>query len=326
MKLRWTPLLSVVLLTTFSLFAFAGNSLLCRLALGDQWIDPLSFTVLRLLAGALALVLLGPCLLIWHRSKDAVQPAFVGPRASWVSGLALFVYAFAFSLAYLWLSAGTGALILFGSVNVTIIGDALQTGERLRPRQWAGTFFAGAGLVYLMLPGISAPDPFGAVLMCLSGVAWGVYTIRGRGLSAPGSTTGTVLATALVMTRGNFTRASAFAAVAMVAAFATLLVANVPDTDLQMQSWGFLLAVITGMLPSGLGYVLWYGALHDLRKTKAAVVQLTVPVLAALGGAVFLSESITRELVVAAVVILGGVHLAVQEPRPGRQRPEDPLR
>lgn len=279
--------MTVVLLTTFTLLAFAANSLLCRMALGEDLIDPLSFTAIRLVSGAVALV---PIARLAAESKT--------PRAaagSWGSGLALFTYAAAFSLAYVSLGAGVGALILFGSVQVTMLGAAVKSGETLGPVQWLGSAVAIGGLTYLVLPGISAPDPVGAMLMCVAGIAWGVYSIRGRGVSAP-----------VAMTAGNFLRAAPLA----------LVVGAVALSSVHLEPRGILLALISGVVTSGLGYVLWYKALRSLTTVRASVVQLLVPVLAAFGGVAFLSEQVSVRLVIASILILGGVALAILEGKP----------
>jgi drug/metabolite transporter (DMT)-like permease len=274
-------------LTAFTLIAFAANSLLCRMALGGHFIDPVSFTTLRLGSGAVALVALA-------RVTAATGSPGVG-GGTWVSGAALFVYALAFSLAYLSLSAGTGALILFASVQVTMIGAALRAGERLTLTQWLGSLAAMGGLVYLVLPGIAAPDLPGAVLMGASGISWGLYSLRGRGSPHP-----------VAMTAGNFARSAPLALAASAVAFAAI----------HLQPRGVLLALVSGMLTSGVGYVLWYTALRSLTTTQASLVQLAVPVLAAFGGLAFLSERLSFRLVMASILILGGVALAVTPRRP----------
>ena len=240
---RFGQPMSVVVLTTFTLLAFAANSLLCRLALGGGLIDPVSFATVRLTSGALALIPLARVLASWERTTEF--------RGSWGSAFALFAYAAAFSLAYVSLSTGMGALILFGSVQVTMISRALRSGERLSMAQWTGSTAAVGGLVYLVLPGISAPDPIGALLMCSAGVAWGVYSIRGRGVSAP-----------ISMTAGNFLRSVPFALAASAIAL--------PWAELKPE--GILLAVISGVVTSGMGYILWYRALRILTTTQASVV------------------------------------------------------
>jgi len=280
----------IVVLVALTLIAFAANSLLCRMALDGQLIDPVSFTTLRLVSGALALIPIAR-LVAEPKAKEETQ-------GSWSSGFALFAYATAFSLAYVSLKTGTGALILFGSVQVTMIGAAIRSGEKLGPAQWVGLAAAMGGLVFLVLPGLTAPDPIGALLMSVAGIAWGVYSIRGKGVSAP-----------VAMTAANFTRAAPMAFLILMCVLAVAL------TTLHAQPMGVLLALISGVVTSGIGYVLWYKSLHRLTMTQASVVQLMVPVLAAFGGIIFLSEDLTGRLIVASVLILGGVVLAITKRR-----------
>ena len=281
----------VVVLTAFTMLAFAANSLLCRMALSDPLIDPVSFTTIRLVSGALALIPISR-LVSGSRSQQRT-------RGSWISGFALFAYAAAFSLAYLSLNAGMGALILFGAVQVTMIVAALKSGEKLGSRQWLGSITAIGGLIYLVLPGISAPDPMGAFLMCVSGIAWGVYSIRGKGVADPAA-----------MTAGNFLRAGPFAIAASLIALSRI----------QLAGTGIVLAVISGVVTSGLGYVLWYRALRNLTTAQASIVQLLVPVLAGFGGVAFLSEQVSTRLIAASTLILGGVALAVLKRNAGANR------
>ncbi len=276
----------VVILTAITLVAFAANSLLCRMALGGHLIDPVSFTALRLVSGALALILI---------TRMVAESKPQKTTGSWGSGFALFAYAAAFSLAYVSLSTGMGALILFGSVQVTMIGAALKSGENLGPAQWVGSVAAIGGLIYLVLPGISAPDPVGAVLMCVAGIAWGLYSIRGKGVSAP-----------VAMTAGNFFRSAPMAIIASAVALSSV----------HLEPSGILLALISGTVTSGLGYVLWYKVLRSLTTTQASLVQLLVPVLAAFGGVAFVSEQVSVRLVAASTLILGGVALAVLKRNP----------
>ena len=276
------PHLNAVIITSFTLVAFAANSLLCRTALGGHLIDPVSFTTIRLVSGALALIL------IMRLSEGSNRPQQA--NGSWGSGLALFAYAAAFSLAYISLSTGMGALILFGSVQVTMISVALKSGEKLGPVQWVGLAAAISGLVYLVMPGISAPDPLSALLMCISGIAWGVYSIRGKGVSAP-----------VVMTAGNFTRSAPMAIVASVIALSSV----------HLELFGVLLALVSGVITSGLGYVLWYKALRSLTTTQASAIQLTVPVITAFGGVTLLSEQVSLRLIFGSALILGGVALVI---------------
>ena len=274
------------LLTLVTLIAFAANSLLCRMALAPDLIDPVGFTTVRLASGAAVLVPL---------ASLVAEP--IGPReaGSWRSSLALVVYAMGFSLAYVTLETGIGALILFGSVQVTMIGAGVLAGERPRAGQWAGLVVAMGGLVYLVSPGATSPDPLGVVLMIASGVGWGIYSVRGRGSMAP-----------VAATAGNFVRAVPFA----------LLGAAVAWASLHAERHGILLALLSGAVTSGLGYVLWYLALRGLTSTTAAIVQLSVPVLAAVGGILVLAEEATVRLGVASALILGGVGAAIWLGRP----------
>jgi drug/metabolite transporter (DMT)-like permease len=272
-----------IALTSLAMTAFAGNSLLCRVALKHTAIDPASFTAIRLLSGAVMLWLL-----------IRVRHGRYAAGGNWLSALALFVYAAGFSYAYVSLTAATGALLLFGAVQATMIGYGVRAGERLRRIQLAGLVLAFGGLVGLLLPGLSAPPLVGSVSMLGAGVAWGIYSLRGKGAGD-----------ATRATAGNFLRAAPIAATLSVA---TLSGASV-DTA------GVLYAMASGALASGLGYAIWYTALPALKATDAATVQLSVPVLAALGGIVFLGESITLRLVSASIAILGGIALVILEKR-----------
>jgi drug/metabolite transporter (DMT)-like permease len=271
----------VFILTLLAMIAFAGNSLLCRQALKRTTIDAASFTLIRILSGAVALWL------IVTIRKGTSQKA-----GSWASALALFAYAAAFSFSYISLSAGTGALLLFGAVQATMILWGLRTGERLRTRQWLGLALAVGGLVALLLPGLSAPPINGALLMICAGIAWGFYSLRGRGAGDPVTTTA-----------GNFLRALAFATV--------LSIALLPWARLDRAGVGC--AVLSGAIASGVGYVIWYSALPGLKAASAATVQLSVPVLAAAGGILFLGESITLRFLFASIAVLGGIALVVTD-------------
>jgi drug/metabolite transporter (DMT)-like permease len=276
--------LRILVLTALAMTAFAGNSLLCRLALKDTAIDAASFTTVRLLSGALMLWLV-------VRLRGGGARAGAG---NWLSALALFAYAAGFSFAYITLPAATGALLLFGAVQATMIGHGLWRGERLRPAQSVGLVLALCGLVGLLLPGLSAPPLFGATMMLGAGVAWGVYSLRGR---VPGDATR--------VTAGNFMRA-----VPIAAALSVLMAEN-----LSLDRAGLLYAVASGALASGLGYAIWYTVLPALKATKAATVQLSVPVLATLGGVAFLGEAVSLRLVAASIAILGGIALVILEKR-----------
>ena len=273
----------VFILTLMAMTAFAGNSLLCRLALKHTSIDAASFTSVRIVSGAITLWLV-------VNLRGGVRQS----AGSWASALALFVYAAAFSFAYLSLSAGTGALLLFGAVQATMISRGLRTGERLRIRQLVGLAFALGGLVALLLPGLSAPPLRGSILMLSAGLAWGIYSLRGKSAGDPATTTA-----------GNFLRAVPLAAL--------LSIALLPWVRLDQA--GIVYAVLSGAIASGLGYAIWYTALPGLKATSAATVQLSVPILAAAGGVLFLGESITLRLLVASVAVLGGIALVVTEKR-----------
>jgi drug/metabolite transporter (DMT)-like permease len=262
--------------------AFAANSVLCRLALATTAIDAATFTAVRVGAGALAL---------WAVVRLR-SPGVSG--GSWASAGALFLYAAAFSVAYLALTTGTGALLLFGAVQLTMIGWGLARGERLSARQAVGMAAALGGLVYLVLPGLEAPPLGAALVMVASGVGWGVYSLRGRGSTQPA-----------VDTAGNFARASVLTLAFAVAWWAV-------GADMTLDGRGLGYAVLSGAVTSGLGYVVWYAVLPALRATSAATVQLSVPVLAALGGVAFVGEAVTLRLALASVLTLGGIALVLR--------------
>ena len=267
------PTSQTLALTAVAMLAFAGNSLLCRLALQHSGIDPASFTTVRLTSGAVVLW----ALVRWRGQR---------PAGDWGSAAALFVYAAAFSCAYLSLSAGTGALLLFGAVQATMLGWGLWRGQRLGWGQTAGLMLALGGLVALLLPGLTAPPAVGALLMLAAGVAWGVYSLRGRGAGDP-----------TAVTAGNFVRASALAV--------PLALAALPWARVDVA--GLLWALCSGAVTSGLGYAIWYTALKGLQPTSSASVQLSVPVLTALGGVALLSEPLTLRLALCSAAILGGI-------------------
>jgi drug/metabolite transporter (DMT)-like permease len=259
--------------------AFAGNSLLCRLALKDTGIDAASFTSLRMASGAITL---------WVISRMRSDARSGG--GNWLSAMALFAYAAGFSFAYLILPAATGALLLFGAVQATMIGYGIVAGERLLRLQLVGLLLALVGLVSLFLPGFTAPPVSGCILMLGAGVAWGIYSLRGRNAVNP-----------LKVTAGNFLRA-----VPLTIGLSALTLDRV-----SFDSFGALCAVASGALASGVGYAIWYSALSSLKATKAATVQLSVPVIAAVGGITLLGETISLRLVLASVAILGGIALVV---------------
>lgn len=273
------------LLTCLAMVAFASNSILCRLALTETGIDAASFTMLRLLSGTLVLSVL--------LSLQGPPEKFQG---TWLSALALFAYAALFSYAYIDLAAGTGTLILFGAVQASMIGFGLFKGEQLSLLQWIGLGVALAGLVGLVLPGITAPPLLPAILMAGAGVAWGVYSIRGKSNADP------VLASA-----GNFLLSIPLAL--CLVAFASLS----HGLNIDLAGSGYALA--SGSLASAVGYLIWYWVLPELSATNAATVQLSVPVIAAIGGFLLLSESLSLRLVLASIAILGGIALVIRQSR-----------
>jgi drug/metabolite transporter (DMT)-like permease len=271
-----TPLLTVV-----AMFAFAANSLLCRLALGEQQIDAASFTTVRVVSGAITLSLF--MLPHWRRGERRI--AF-----DWGASAMLFAYMIFFSFAYLSLSAGTGALLLFGSVQLTMIISALRAGERFNRWAWAGLLAAVGGLVYLVSPGITAPDTLGAVFMIVAGLAWGLYSLVGRRAGNP-----------LEATANNF----------ILAAPLGVAVSLLSVGDFHLSARGLLWAIASGSIASGLGYVTWYAALRGLTASHAATVQLSVPVIAAVGGVLLLAEPVTLRLVLASAATLGGIAIVL---------------
>lgn len=268
--------------TGFALVAFAGNSILCRLALGEKSIDASSFTIIRLFSGAVALLVILKLL----GNKNSGSPS----KGSWGGALALFIYASTFSFAYISLDTGTGALILFGAVQLTMIIIAMVSGDRLHLSEWVGVGFAFAGFVYLVLPKLTTPSFMGFVLMAIAGISWGIYTLLGRRSKNP-----------LSDTMCNFMRTLPFS---LVMGFLFIQNSNLSQK-------GVLLAVVSGALASGIGYTVWYIALRGLSATLAAVTQLLVPVIAALGGVIFVSETISFHFLLSASMILGGIALVV---------------
>jgi drug/metabolite transporter (DMT)-like permease len=266
-------------LTVLAMLAFAANSLLCRAALRDSAIDPAGFTLLRLLSGALVLGLL----VRWRQGGKPLG-------GSWLSAAALFVYAACFSYAYVSLSAATGALLLFGAVQATMLGYGFWRGERLRAWQTVGLVCACGGLGVLLMPGLSAPPWGGALLMLLAGAAWGIYSLRAKGAGD-----------ATVATAGNFVRSVPMALVLGAATW----------SGLHTNASGAMYALLSGAIASGMGYAIWYSALPGLRAASAASVQLSVPAIAALGAVLFLGEALELRLVLASIAILGGIALVI---------------
>src|SRR5947208_3065914 len=276
----------VFILTLLAIIAFASNSLLCRAALKQTTVDAATFTFVRVFSGAAALWLI----VKMRHASGLTDNRHI--RGYWLSALALFAYTAAFSFAYVDLSAGTGALLLFGAVQATMILWGLYKGERLDAIQIAGFVVAVTGLIVLVFPGLSAPPLIGSILMLGAGVAWGIYSLRGKGGKNAASAT-----------TGNFVRAVPFAAVVSIVFIRWLHV------DLAGVSY----AIISGAITSGLGYVIWYSALPGLKAASAATVQLSVPVLAATGGILLLGEPLTLRYLLASIAILGGIALVVLE-------------
>jgi drug/metabolite transporter (DMT)-like permease len=268
-----------MLLTSLAMMAFAGNSLLCRAALKNSNIDAASFTTIRLISGALVL-----CLLVQVRRGHHIG------AGNWRSALALFIYVAGFSFAYSSLPTATGALLLFGAVQAVMISYGIWSGERLSKPQLAGLVLALGGFIALMLPGLSAPPLYGSILMLCAGVAWGIYSLRGKGAGD-----------AILVTAGNFLRALPFAIIL------SILLIN----SSSFNTAGFCYAVLSGALASGMGYAIWYTVLPALKATHAATLQLSVPVIAALGGVVFLGETLSLRFVFASAAILGGIALII---------------
>lgn len=272
----------IIVLTTTAMLAFAANSVLARLALADGAIDAASYTGIRLIAGAALLYIL----LMWGPGTGGARR--VG--GSWRGAAALFGYAILFSVAYLMLGAGLGALILFTSVQMSMLGWAVFKGDRPGVIEWIGIGLAIVSLAYLVSPGLAAPHPLGAVLMALAGASWAIYSLIGRGSQS-----------ALADTTGNFVRCLPIAIVLAGFGFVTMPVAP----------GGVAYAVASGAIASGLGYAIWYLALPSLSRVQASTVQLTVPAIAAAGGVLFIGEPITLRLAIASIGILGGVAIAL---------------
>ncbi len=268
-------------LTILALVAFAANSLLCRLALSRPSIDAASFSLIRVLSGAMTLWLI----VVLTRSKSNEPHG-----GNWLSASLLLLYVVGFSFAYLSLSTGTGALILFGTVQATMLFAAIMSGERLYFVEWFGLLLAIFGLVYLISPGLTAPPFMESAFMAIAGAAWGIYSLRGRNTTKP-----------LAATAGNFIRAVPLALLVFLASL----------KHIQISTEGILLAVTSGALASGIGYTIWYAALRGLSRSRAATLQLTVPMLAAIGGIFLLSEALSLRLLLSAIMILGGVALAL---------------
>jgi drug/metabolite transporter (DMT)-like permease len=273
--------MKIFLLTAFALTAFAFNSILCRMALATGEIDAASFTVIRLVSGT---VTLAAFILAAGKTRN------IAKNGNWASAFFLFTYAIAFSFAYLGLTTATGALILFGCVQLTMFGVSLYRGVRPEALEWIGLGVAFGGLVYLVLPGLAAPPLINAILMAAAGIAWGFYTLRGKGSEDP-----------LADTAGNFLRS-----IPMV-----IVVGAISISSMHVSIRGAILAILSGAIASGIGYSVWYAALKHHTSTRAAVLQLSVPIIAAVGGLVLLSETASLRLLIAAALILGGIGLTL---------------
>ncbi len=267
--------------TIFALVCFALNSILCRLALKSEEIDAPAFTAIRIVSGALTLFVICS----FFGKKDVPKG-----QGNWLSAFFLFAYAICFSFAYLNLTTATGALVLFGSVQLTMMVFALVKGERPRILEWLGLILAFGGLGYLVFPGLESPPVFSAILMISAGIAWGFYTLQGKGSTNP-----------LADTAGNFLRAVPM----------TILIALPFLAQVHLSQKGILLAVLSGAIASGIGYSVWYAALKFHTAARAAVLQLSVPAIAALGGVIFLAETVSMHLLLASCLILGGIGLVI---------------
>jgi len=280
--------LKIITSTIFALIAFAANSVLCRMALGENAIDASSFTVLRLLSGIVILFVL-VSLTSHFNSKSEAKTATV-TKGSWLAATMLFIYAVAFSFGYISLDTGTGALILFGAVQITMILSNVILGNKLHLSEWLGLTLAFTGFVYLIIPSLTTPSLMGFILMSVSGVAWAVYTLLGRGSKSP-----------LSDTSYNFLRTIPFVLVLIMFTF----------SDAHFTTKGIILAVLSGAIASGIGYFIWYMALSGLSVTQGAVVQLFVPIIAAIGGVIFTSELVTLRLIESSALVLGGILMVI---------------
>ena len=290
--------MKTLLLTTLALIAVAFHSIVCRLALRGDEADAGGFTAVRLVSGAITLVVISYLCGSPRVSKGVTSNLSITPLlkrgllhyGNWPAAIYLFGYAICFSLAYLQLTAGTGALILFGSVQLTMVVVSMVRGERPRPFEWLGLTLAVGGLVYLVLPGLASPPLNSSLLMAAAGAAWGLYTLRGRGSTDP-----------LADTTGNFVRTLPFAAVAVLVSL----------PNLHLSNYGIMLAVLSGAVASGIGYTAWYAVLKHHTPTRAGVLQLAVPILTAVIGIILLAEAATSRLAIAAGLILGGIGLTI---------------
>lgn len=275
----------ITILTLLALLAFAANSLLCRTALATTGIDPATFTSIRLISGAAILWLF----IKYQQKKTRLQAA---NESSWVSAFALFAYAFFFSFAYRHLSAAAGALILFSAVQITMISAGIWRGEKLNRYQLFGFFISFAGLIGLLLPGISTPPLAYALLMLCAGISWGIYSLQGKNITQP-----------LTATAYNFIKTIPL----------TLILNLILFTQVSVDMNGIIYAVLSGVFASGVGYAVWYSVLPYLKATSAASLQLSVPVLAAVGGVAFLNETLSIRLLIATALILAGIAMVIRK-------------
>ena len=282
--------IKTIIYTTLALIAFAANSVICRLALKDGAIDPGMFTGIRLFSGAAVLIALV------FLSKDK---RYEKSKGSWTSAGMLFLYAAAFSYAYVSLETGIGALIIFGVVQITMIASSLISGYKMNVMEWLGIVLALAGFLYLLLPGTSAPSLSGFILMSLSGIGWGIYSLRGKNSKHP-----------LVDTAYNFLRSLPF----------LILLLYFLAQESNYSTKGILLALLSGIVTSGIGYTIWYTALKGLNSIQASIVQLLVPVLAAMGGVIFIGELISLRLMASSLMILGGILLLIIKRIPSKKQ------
>ncbi|WP_334060389.1 DMT family transporter [Alteromonas sp. S005] len=291
-------MLKTLSLVAIAMFAFAANSLLCRMALSNPTIDPVSFTSLRIVSGAVALLLLS----FFSRRKQPQRHYTenlwqdVKRNASVFGGLSLFVYAISFSFAYISMSTGTGALLLFGAVQLTMISVGLMGGERFKIRQWFGFALAFTGLIILLLPSASAPSLLSGAVMVIAGISWGIYSLLGK-----------KSASALLSTSGNFIYASLLCILMM----GTVLLLN--DEYLVLNKAGIYYALASGILASGCGYAIWYSVLPLIKSTSAATVQLSVPVIATMMGWTVLEEQLNLQIIIASLATLGGIYLVIKK-------------
>jgi drug/metabolite transporter (DMT)-like permease len=275
---------------SFALIAFAGNSVLCRLALGQGLIDASSFTSIRLLSGAVTLVIISFILMKGNIPVIIQQFKAQNSLKTWLASLMLFGYAATFSYGYISLDTGTGALILFGLVQLTMIIIGALYGNKLHFSEWLGIALAFVGVIYLVKPSLSTPSLLGFVLMALSGIAWAIYTLLGRGSKQP-----------IIDTTANFLRTVPF----------VLLLIFFTVQDVNVTNWGVIYAILSGAVTSAVGYAIWYLVLRDMSVTQAAVVQLLVPILAAVGGVLFVGELISMRLIIASLLVLGGILMVI---------------